>query len=212
MCSARGIQDLLNWTMKNWNWDLEPNKPGDITPIPEIPLAEFSYERLDKESKGFTIPVLIRGMFKGSAANQKWTHDYFADKYGENIYITLAEGRTDKQYRTSEDVLEVTGSGSGYQNIMKPVKMKLKNTLKYMSQGEKLYISNVDTIFRRNNELLDDLEFPTRVKPWAYDPYTPYAAQVFMGYGSKNLSDTTGTLMHCAGSANLFVQVQGNKD
>lgn len=75
---------------------------------------------------------------------------------------------------------------------MKPVKMKVKNSLKRMKNGEKMYISNIDTIFRRNNDLLDDLEFGDRVKPWVYEPYAPYAAQIFLGFGSANISETTG--------------------
>lgn len=75
---------------------------------------------------------------------------------------------------------------------MQPVKMKVKNALKRMKAGEKMYLNNVDTIFRRNNALIDDLEFGERVKSWAYEPYIPYAVQMFLGYGSKNYEDTTG--------------------
>ncbi len=106
----------------------------------------------------------------------------------------------------------MTGKGAGYQNIMRPYKMKVKNALKHMREGEKLYISNIDTIFRRNNDLLDDLEFSQRISPWAYNPYSPYAAQMFLGYGSGDPKQTTGTMFHCAASANLFVQVRGAKN
>lgn len=145
-------------------------------------------------------------------AISKWTSEYFEEKYGENILITLTEARTDMQYAQAEAEREVTGKGAGYQSIMRPCKMKVKNALKHMKEGEKLYISNIDTIFRRNNELIDDLEFGKRIKPWAYDPYSPYAAQMFLGYGSKNPKETTGTMFHCAASANFFVQAQGGKD
>lgn len=143
---------------------------------------------------------------------KKWTHEFFAEKYGENILITLTEARTDVQYAQAGMAREVTGSGSNYQNIMRPYKMKVKNALRRMKEGEKLYISNIDTIFRRNNELIDDLQFSERIHPWAYTPYNPYAAQMFLGYGSANPKETTGTMFHCAASANFFVQAQGSKD
>lgn len=209
MCSGQGILDMILWTQKQWRWELEEHKPGEVYEIAEIKKEDFSYELLGKVSKGYTLPVIVRGLFNGSKATEKWTHDYFVQNYGENIYITLSEGRTEEQYKSVAVVSkDVTGDGKGYQNIMKPVKMKLKNALKYMSQGERMYLSNVDTIFRRNNDLLDDLEFG-RVN-WAYKPYLPYAAQIFLGYGYDK--ETTGTMMHCAASANLFIQVQGSKD
>lgn len=141
----------------------------------------------------------------------KWSHDFFAEKYGENILITLTEARTDVQYEQAGLAREVAASGSNYQNIMRPVKMKVKSALRRMKEGEKLYISNVDTIFRRNNELIADLQF-SRIRPWAYTPYSPTAAQMFLGYGSADATNTTGTMYHCASSANLFIQAQGAKD
>jgi len=60
--------------------------------------------------------------------------------------------------------------------------MKVRNALQRMKNGEKMYISNIDTIFRRNNDLLDDLEFGDKIKPWAYDHYDPFAAQMFIGF------------------------------
>jgi hypothetical protein len=215
MCTPESLAAIIEWTKNNWNWDLEEHKPGEMVAIPELKREDFSYKELDRLSKGFTIPVIVRGLFANTQANQKWTHEYFEENYGENILITLQEGRTDKQYRSASMVKSVTGNGNGtgkgYQNIMKPVKMKIKNALKYMREGEKLYLSNVDTIFRRNNDLLDDLEF-SRVVNWAYNPYVPYAAQIFLGYGAKDINDTTGTMMHCAASANLFIQVKGTKN
>mmetsp|Transcript_11266 Transcript_11266/g.12144 ORF Transcript_11266/g.12144 Transcript_11266/m.12144 type:complete len:437 (+) Transcript_11266:54-1364(+) len=215
-CSAESLHSLSQWTREQFRWELEEYQPGQVYAVPELKLEEFSYENLGKVSKGFTLPVVVRGLFKGTKAQTTWSHEFFADKYGENILVTLSEGRPDKQYATGDTFKGSTGGsrdirGKGYQNIMKPVKMKIKNALKYMSQGEKLYISNVDTIFRRNNDLLDDLEF-NRVVNWAYEPYVPYAAQIFLGYGSKDINDTTGTLMHSAASANLFLQVKGGKD
>jgi hypothetical protein len=137
---------------------------------------------------------------------QKWTPSYFKETYGDDVLIVLSEGRVSKQYEN----LKVTKSdGAGYQTVMQPYKMKLRNALNRMQKGEHLYLSNVDTIFRRNIALIEELEFD-RVKPWAYPNYTPYAAQIFLGFGKKNSSQTTGTLFHSASSANLFIQVRSH--
>jgi hypothetical protein len=81
-----------------------------------------------------------------------------------------------------------------FQGSTRPVKMKVRNAIRRMEKGEKMYIANIDTIFRRNNDLVDDLEFADRVKPWAYNPYDPYAVQMFLGFGSEDKAETTGNL------------------
>jgi hypothetical protein len=211
VCSMKSLDSWADWVATNWNWDLEPMKRGQFYDIAEFSGSEFSYEKLAKESAQFTRPVVFRGRFNNTAAVKKWSADYFEEMYGEEILITLLEGRPDKQYEISTHSTTATDNGYGYQKIMQPVKMKLKNAIKRMREGKKLYISNIDTIFRKQHGLIEDLQFPDTITPWAYNPYMPYAAQMFFGIGSKDQSDTTGTLYHCAASANLFVQVKGDK-
>ncbi len=208
ICSIASIDKLGDWTISKWNWDLEPQKPNTNIPIPELQAHEFSYEALEKLTNHFTKPVVVRGLFNGSKAIKNWNAEYFEEKYGEEILITVTEGRTEKQYENTDE----KRNGFGYQRVMNVFKMKVKNALKYMKQGEKFYISNIDTIFRKNNELLDDLEFTERITPWAYNPYRPIAAQMFLGYGSKDVGNSTGTMLHAAHNANFFVQVHGEKN
>lgn len=211
-CSAEYIDSHVQWLIKNWRWDLENVAKDSFTPIPEMKAADFSYQKLNEMTKGFTQPVVIRGLFNNTKAHQKWTPEFFAEKYADDVLIILTEGRPEVQYESSAEIKTAAGKGAGYQKVMQPVKMKLKTALKRMMEGEKLYLSNVDTIFRKNNDLLDDLEFGDRVKPWAYkEDYAPYAAQMFLGFGAGEKKNTTGTLMHCASSANIFVQAQGSK-
>lgn len=213
VCSQKNLQVWSDWTTQFWRWELEgENQPGTNRPILEMEAKDFSYSLLEQMTQGFTQPVVIRGLFNGTAATTKWTLKHFEETYGEDVLIVLQDAVTDSQYTTVTESLSTKVSSSGYQNLMKPAKMKVKSALKYMQQGEKLYISNVDTIFRRNNDLLDDLAFSERISPWAYNPYTPYAAQMFLGFGSANRANTTGTMLHCAASANIFVQAQGVKD
>lgn len=213
ICSSATEERIVTWTRDNWRWDLEGVDQYSNTPIPEIEAEGFSYDLLYKTSKRVTIPTVVRGLFNGSAANQKWSPDYFRDNFGDNVIIVLGDGRPESQYGiTVKSANTATGKKTGYQDVMQTVKMKLSTAVTRMEQGEKLYIANIDTIFRRNNVLLDDMEFTERINPWAYGNYTPYAAQIFMGFGDADVKETTGTLMHCAASANLFVQVKGAKE
>lgn len=217
MCTPAQMKGWANWTIAKWNWQLETHQPGSNTPIPEMQAEDFSYELLEKMTKGFSQPVVIRGLFAKSDAVRKWTPEFFTEKYGNDTLVILGEGRTEEQYNIVKEIATTatrsnSDSGYGYQKVMQPYKMKLGNALRQMKDGAKLYLSNVDTIFRRNNDLLDDLNFTTIVKPWAYENYTPYAAQMFLGYGVSDTKETTGTIMHSAANANIFVQAQGAKD
>lgn len=66
MCTMDNIDAITDWTIAQWNWDLETDKPGEIKAIPEIEAKDFSYELLDKLSHGFTVPVVTRGLFADS--------------------------------------------------------------------------------------------------------------------------------------------------
>lgn len=206
MCDGSHINQWGDWTISKWNWELENVKPDSNDAIPELAIGDFSFDSLKKLSKDFTIPVVIRGLFNNTPAVNNWNAEYFEEKYGEETLITITNAVVGDQYKTTAQK-----GVHGYQKSMNVVKMKLKNTFKHMQQGEKFYISNIDTIFRKHNDLLDDLSFEERIKPWAYDPYRPYAAQLFLGYGSKDAKSSTGTLFHSAFNANLFVQVHGTK-
>jgi len=214
-CSESTEAVIAEWTKAHWRWDLEAVGQHSNHPVPEIDAKDFSYELLMKVSKGVTIPVVVRGLFNDSAASQKWSPEYFRERYGENVIVVLGNSRPSAQHEVSvENSLNTNyalGKSAGYQKIMDTKKMKVSTAMNRMEKGEKLYIANIDTIFRRNNDLLDDLEFTERITPWVNGRYEPNAAQMFMGFGSEDPTQTTGTLMHCASSANFFVQVKGRK-
>ncbi len=204
---CKEIHRLGDWTKSMWIWDIDQYQPGSNLAIPELQANDFSYEYIRKISNNFQLPIVIRGLFNDSEAVKKWNADYFQQNYGNETLITVTEGRVEKQYENTDN----TANGYAYQRLMRVCKMPLKKALEHMKQGEKFYISNIDTIFRKNNELLDHLEFKERIKPWAYNPYSPMAAQLFLGYGSNDTKESTGTMFHAAHNANFFVQVHGTK-
>jgi hypothetical protein len=44
--------------------------------------------------------------------------------------------------------------------------MKLSTLIENIKQGKKHYINNLSDIFRRHNEVLDDLQLPETIGPW----------------------------------------------
>ncbi len=68
-----------------------PEKPE--VPLIEIPASEASYDNLMKLSKGFTFPIIIRGLLNNTNgmdnwASPKWWVDHYADE--EVLCGTLA--------------------------------------------------------------------------------------------------------------------------
>jgi hypothetical protein len=71
ICSVNSIDAVLDWTLGKWNWHLESAQPGSVTPIPEIKALDFSYGLLNELTKGFTVPVVTRGLFNGSQVRNR---------------------------------------------------------------------------------------------------------------------------------------------
>lgn len=43
---------------------------------------DFSFKNLEALSEGFTLPVVVRGLYKNSTVTNKWTPEYFEETYG----------------------------------------------------------------------------------------------------------------------------------
>ena len=82
VCKPSIINSVQQWAVRNWNWKLEDFKPDSIVPVPELSAKDFSYKNLEKMSKGFTLPVVVRGLYKNSTVTKKWTSDFFVKTYG----------------------------------------------------------------------------------------------------------------------------------
>lgn len=53
-------------------------------PLPELPLEKLTKESLEAFSKGYTFPVVIRGLLKDLPATQKWgNRTWWAEEYGD---------------------------------------------------------------------------------------------------------------------------------
>ncbi len=176
----------------------------------------------------FFIVILIDngiGLFKGAPAVEKWSSpQYFIDNFGDDELIVLENGGVIDAENFAETTMsaELADSGSlqtankkkcqvGYSNIQKAKVMKLRDAVTGMMNGKKYYLSNVDTIFRKHNDLLNETLLVERLSPWAYANYKPSAVQIFMGFGSNDRAKATGTSIHCASGTNAFYQVVGCK-
>jgi hypothetical protein len=181
----------------------------------------FTFEKLRVLTHDFTIPAVVRGLFAGTEAVEQWTPEFFMERYGNDTLVVLENGGVidaEKHASTTmTDALKTTESiitkkcSTGYSHVQKAKEMTLNEAVGGMLTGKKYYMSNVDTIFRKHNDLLDMVRLGERLNPWAYPDYRPAAAQIFMGYGHKDKAKTTGTSLHCAWGTNAFCQIAGDK-
>lgn len=162
------------------------------------------------------------GLFNGAPALENWKDpQYFVDNFGDDELIVLENGGVVDAERYAEGAMtaqlsEAANSNSnkcelGYASVQKAAVMNLRDAVNGMRNGKKYYLSNVDTIFRKHNDLLNQTLLVERLSPWAYDNYKPSAVQIFMGFGNKDPTQATGTSIHCASGTNAFCQIVGCK-
>lgn len=216
-----------NFLIDNIDWELESrtyfkmNKGGRYE-APEMDAKDgFSFEKLKVLTNDFTTPAVVRGLFAGTEAVKQWTPEYFKENFGNDTLIVLENGGViDAEKHASgamTDAMKTYTSQSpkkcesGYANVQKAKEMTVEEAVNGMLSGKKYYLSNVDTIFRKHNDLLDMVQLTERMSPWAYPDYRPSAAQIFMGFGHKDKAQTTGTSLHCAWGTNAFCQIAGHK-
>lgn len=164
-------------------------------------------------------------MFDGTPAVTNWADpDYFLNRFENDELIILQNGGVyDAELKSATEMTDTrklgvqnTGKGKcstgGYGGVQKATIMKLGDAIRGMKNGKAYYLSNVDTIFRKHNDLLNQTMLSERLSPWGYPNYRPSAAQIFMGFGSSDKKKTTGTPIHCAWGANAFCQLAGSKN
>mmetsp|Transcript_23830 Transcript_23830/g.32645 ORF Transcript_23830/g.32645 Transcript_23830/m.32645 type:complete len:369 (+) Transcript_23830:28-1134(+) len=156
-----------------------PERPE--LPLMEIPYTEASMENIVKLSKGFTWPIVIRGMLGNESMSEgvKYWKDpnWWLERYPDEPVLcgTLSEVVENCTIRTFFNELE---------------------------HGKPFYISGASVIFDKHpslhdmidNELIRDIE-----------PGMRTATQIFMGVPQM------GSDIHCAVGVNIFRQVVGEK-
>lgn len=123
-------------------------------PLPEIRAEDASYGLLYNVSKGFTFPVVIRGLLGNTSAVQLWRdHDWWVSNYGHEELLC----------GTLQNVVENCTVAAFFEGVR---------------SGNAFYISGASEIFVRHPELHDMVDNGD-IK--ALEPAERTATQVFMG-------------------------------
>lgn len=200
------------------DWSATQLIPED--PVWEFPVLEnwtpddFSYEKVKKLSKGFTRPVVFKGLGKANTHLEQWADpNYFAEKYGNTSLMAVRNSLISKQ-REAAMKATVVGSEDPEKGAFLAEEIRLDDAIKRMIAGDNVYFQNVDQLVRRNPEILDHMELDKVFKNWKDGkPFKPLVVNWFMGFGRGNpkTDDTTGTSIHCAMPANFFFMFSGKK-
>eukprot|EP00549_Striatella_unipunctata_P015312 CAMPEP_0118680262 /NCGR_PEP_ID=MMETSP0800-20121206/4259_1 /TAXON_ID=210618 ORGANISM="Striatella unipunctata, Strain CCMP2910" /NCGR_SAMPLE_ID=MMETSP0800 /ASSEMBLY_ACC=CAM_ASM_000638 /LENGTH=389 /DNA_ID=CAMNT_0006576375 /DNA_START=97 /DNA_END=1266 /DNA_ORIENTATION=+ len=179
-------------------------------PIPEIPLEEFSEEKLKEATQNYFRPVVMRGMFSGTPAQKNWVKPgYLSSKIGPHKVraIHLKPFPSPQNNRTvmpiADAMHEILTDPESYLYLFFPVLGT--NTAKDVEVPELKVI--IDKI------VLEDLELEKRIKPGyaTKSDRTWKGANLLMGNGKSEKGKTTGTAWHNAIGSNYFIQVVGRK-
>jgi hypothetical protein len=185
------------------------------THIAEIQAEDYSYETLKYATENFKHPAVVRGLFLGTSAADKWpTPGYLSSKIGKYdipvvrtaLYNTLQNDR----YTTTfgEAYEEILADDTSKMYLFFPVQSRFNFNASKSSEEDMAALKTAV-----NKVVVEDLEIDKRI--WSgfgtAKHTTFYGSQLIAGRGSNDSDYTTGTGWHCAIGNNWFVQVAGSK-
>lgn len=184
------------------------------TPIPEIQAEDYSFETLRYATENFKYPAVVRGLFKGTPAIEKWAEPgYLASKIGKyNVPVTRKA-----IYGTLQNDRYTGSFGDAYEEILADTNSTLYLFFPVQSRFN-FNASSPEVAAQKelkesiNQIMIDDLHIDqTLWKGFGTKQHKTYfGSQIIAGRG-KNNTITTGTGWHCAMGNNWFVQVAGMK-
>ena len=196
-------KNVLKWTDKTY----EP------VHVPTIEYADFTMEKMKDLTKGWRSPAVIRGMFKGTPAFDKWGVDgYLSSKIGEFMIPVVRNAR----YNTLQNDRAVISFKEAFTEIVNDPDSKLYMFFPVKSRFSFNHseLGTLEILQSRINEVvLEDLEIHKRVWPgFGTNQHSTYfGSQLIIGQGSNDVKETTGTGWHCAAGNNWFVQVSSQQ-
>jgi hypothetical protein len=123
-------------------------------PLPEIPAAEATYDKVFEMTKGFTFPVVVRGLLGNTTGVQNWgNHSWWVNNYGSEELLcgTFSHVVEDCTFRGFFDSME---------------------------KGKPFYVSGASVVFDRNPELHQMIDNDA-IR--AIEPGERKSTQIFMG-------------------------------
>lgn len=191
---------------------IDTNVHRSALQIPIIQAKDYSFESLRLATEGFRYPAVVRGLFKGTPAAEKWVDpEYLSSRIGDFIIPVVSEAT----YNTLQNKRELLTFREAYTEVVtnKDSKKYLFFPVESRANFNHSDVGSAQELRRRVTSVVrEDLELDRIWKGFGGpDHKTFYGAQLVVGRGSNDSDATTGTGWHCAPGNNWFAQVTGKK-
>jgi hypothetical protein len=182
------------------------------TRIPIIDAKDYTFESLRFATEGFRYPAIVRGIFAGTPAADKWVDpEYLSSRIGEFVIPVVS----DANYNTLQNKRELLNFREAYTDIVtnSASKKYLFFPVESRANFNHSSVGSAQELRRRINEVVrEDLDLDRIWKGFGGPNHkTFFGAQLVIGRGSNDSDVTTGTGWHCAPGNNWFAQVTGTK-
>eukprot|EP00604_Paraphysomonas_vestita_P003770 CAMPEP_0174823166 /NCGR_PEP_ID=MMETSP1107-20130205/22043_1 /TAXON_ID=36770 /ORGANISM="Paraphysomonas vestita, Strain GFlagA" /LENGTH=327 /DNA_ID=CAMNT_0016044673 /DNA_START=60 /DNA_END=1040 /DNA_ORIENTATION=+ len=180
--------------------------------IPIIQAKDYSFESLRLATEGFRYPAIVRGLFTGTPAAEKWIDpEYLSSRIGEFIIPVVSEAT----YNTLQNKRELLTFREAYTEVVtnKDSKKYLFFPVESRANFNHSDVGSAQELRRRVTQVVrEDLQLDRIWKGFGGpDHKSFFGAQLVIGRGSNDTDATTGTGWHCAPGNNWFAQVTGKK-
>jgi hypothetical protein len=181
------------------------------SPIAEINAAHMSRETLRRATRNFREPAVVRGLFEGAPALQKWpTTEYLpSSSLGDQVLPVIMNAN----YRTKQDDWENITFRDAFLDVVQhqtqkylffPIQSRFqKQTESDNGEQRRLLEDAVNQIVRQDLSL-------DRIWPGFGSPrHRRFAGvQMIIGYGQRTPETTTGSGWHCAQGNRMFRRLE----
>lgn len=176
-------------------------------------LIDFSYEAMRRATNNFRIPAVVRGLFNGTTATEKWhNEDYLPSKLGQ-FTIPIVRNAV---VGTLQDHRELVNFGDAYREMYH--KDYSKEYLFFPVRSRFTFNGSAEGRAEDLQEAVDelcrvDLDYDRLWKGFGTKSHTSFQfAQFVIGKSTNDFTNkSTGSDWHCAGGNNWFIQVHGKK-
>lgn len=177
--------------------------------VPIIEAEDYTFDALRKATENWRYPAVVRGLFKGAPALEKWLDPTYLPSLIGNYSIPVVRKAV---YGTIQNDRAVLTFDESFNEIMTDENSKMYLFFPVQSRFN-FNGSEAGTLAQLTQAVNDvvqkDLEIDSRI--WngfgtkAHSTF--FGSQLIIGKGSADTKETTGTGWHCAAGNNYFVQV-----
>eukprot|EP01038_Epipyxis_sp_PR26KG_P009011 gene9011-12153_t len=207
--------------------DLDKTNKIPATPVTIIEASDYSFKALEVLSKGWTQPVLVRGLFKDAAALKDWSNpNYLISKtFGNNSVSVIHNGTIAKHYDMvcgPQSDAEVFSEYKPFDETIRRIAYnKSLETIVYPPASRSKRIRDKEVEPKWNDMVKNDLDLARIGKVFEDQARSTVLTQMFLGGGAPSKSaegvvqddipPTIGTGWHGDVCNNFVVQVTGVK-